>query len=374
MIFLCNEMRGFLIFFAVFAFFIPVASAAIMVSPGSYSVDFVPGLQATYHFDFFVDDNALLQVYSGGDLAKYVKLSTTSIRGRGGVDVSLSLPKSIDPPGTHSIIIGARQSPEPGTQGFGLLGNIIGQIQVVIPYPGQYLSFDFAAKNANAGEPITFSGSLNNLGEEDVPASVTVDVYLNDTKVREVNVGDFRINSSDKMTFSQNMETTGLVSGNYFAIASLIYGDNHLVQKNASFRLGELKVNLANYTSVFERNKINKIELQVESRWNDDIPAVYANVSLVGYPIHFVTPTIALGGFGTDTLTGFFDTTGLNDSFDADISLNYAGKSDTQRVHLSMQNQTNYLSIILIGAIVIVIAAIVIVTFFLRKRKKGKRR
>ncbi len=365
-------MRGYIILLLLaFIFIVPLSSAAIMVSPGSYNVNFEPNLKANYDFTFFVDDNTLLQIYAAGDLAQYVKLSTDSIKGQGTVTASVSLPASIDVPGLHVISIGARQAPSPGQQGFGLVGNVLGQIEIFVPYPGQYATFDLSANNANVGQNVTFSGSVNNLGKEFITARAFADVYLNNTKVTRVDLGSFSLNASTKQAFSSDMDSHGMLPGNYNAIGTLMYGDSHIIQNNLSFKLGELKVSILNYTSSFQRDKINRMEIEVESHWNDPIQGVYANVTLIGYPISFTTPTISLQGFDTGTLTGFFDTTGLNDSFEAAITLNYAGKSENEVVNLSLEKKNDYMPVILVSAILFV-AILIALTVILKRRKKSK--
>jgi hypothetical protein len=294
--------------------------------------------------------------------------------GHGGVSVYLKLPDKIDVPGGHTIIIGARQAPGQ-SQGFGIVGNIQGSIAIIVPYPGQYATLDFIPTNANAGEPVNLSGTINNLGNEAVNGSLWIDIYSNETKVKTLSLGNFDLASPDKQDFFTTFDTKGVASGTYRAVANFLYGDSHLAQQTVNFRLGELKVVLTNYTDEFERNRINRMQIEVESMWNDPIENVYANVSIIGYPMQVITPPISIEGFDKGYLTGFFDTTGIvNDSFKAKISIQYAGKQTAQIVTLHFKQQKSYFTTGLIIAIAIVVILIIVVGILIRRHKPKKKK
>lgn len=362
------------VFFVILSTF--QVQAAVGVSPGTYTVNFVPNLKQHFAFDFLGDTNMELEIYASGDLSQYVKLSKKKIIGNGGVGVDIELPASIDTPGTHEIYIGARQivKEDGSSQGFGIIGNVKGVINVVVPYPGQYVLFDLSATNANAQEPVNLTATINNLGNEQVSAGGEIKIYNSEKYVSTVDLGSFDLASPEKKVVLKVLDTTGYASGNYLAVGNLRYGDNKFVEANSTFRLGELALSIANYTKILERNKINRFEIQVQSDWNNPINGVYANVTIQGYPISFLTPTANVDRFGTTVLTGFFDTTNImNDTFQAIVKLHYEGKSREEIVTLSFKKQTDYLMIGLIAGVVLLVILVLIVTFLLRRADKKKK-
>ncbi|HVY01814.1 MAG TPA: hypothetical protein VHA12_03560 [Candidatus Nanoarchaeia archaeon] len=366
----------FLTFLFVFLFSIVSVNAAVGVSPGTYTVNYVPNLKQHFAFDFLGDSNMELEIYASGDLAQYVKLDKKRITGNGGVGVDISLPSSIETPGTHEIYIGARQVVKDGeTQGFGIIGNVKGVINVVVPYPGQYVLFDLTATNANAQEPVNLTATFNNLGIEAVEAYGDIKIYNSEKYVSTVDFGSFDLASPEKKVILKTLDTTGYSSGNYLAIGSFRYGDNKVVEANTTFKLGELFLSIINYTKILERNKINRFEIQVESQWNNPISGVYANVTVQGYPINFLTPTANLDRFGTTVLTGFFDTTNIvEDTFNANVELHYDGKSSQEVVTLSFKKETDYLMIGLIAGVIFLIILVIIVTLLLRRADKKNKK
>lgn len=363
----------FLVFLLFVFSFASLCSASIGVSPASYSIDFKPGLKSEMYFDFRQDRDINLEVYAEGDLAQYVSFSKKKIEGSGRVDVSLRLPKEIEIPGPHTIYIGARQVIPEGN-GFGISGNIRGIIRVVVPYPGQYATIAVNAKDANAGENIDISADIRNLGSESVKAEAKVSIYRADKYITELDFGSFDLSSPDQRTISREINTKDYAPGNYNAFGKLLYGDGLVAESNDSFRLGELFVSIVNYSNELERDKLNRFEINVQSQWNDPIEGVYANVTVPGYPISFLTPSANIQGFGTTTLTGFFDTTGIvGDSFDAVIRVNYAGKTTENLVNIKFKKERDYLMIALIAGAVIILGLVIFLTYIIRRVEKRRK-
>lgn len=348
----------------------PIATAAVGVSPSSYSVDFKPGLTEVFPFEFYVDQGAKMEIFAQGDLAEYIELSDDNIEGRGHVNALLKLPDEIETPGTHTIYITARQVVDE-ENGFGIVGSIKGLIIVKVPYPGQYAIVEMSSTNAKAGEPVNLSVYIQNLGKENVHLRGQVGIYRNETLIQEIDLGEFDLATPESTTILRTLSTRSYLPGSYRAVATVWYGDNNMAQGESSFRLGELAISIVNYTREFERDKINRIEVTVESNWNDPINEVYANITLQGYLMSFLTPSSSVEGFGRATLTGFFDTSGIqNDTFTGIIKVNYAGKSTEELAVFTFKKETDYLLIGLIIAAVVVIGLILFITYVLRKAEK----
>lgn len=367
--------RGLLfsVFVLSFLFSIYSVSASIGVSPGYYIIDFKPGLKTNLYFDFTEDRPLPLEIYVEGDLAEYVKLSTKKLSGSGSVGVQLELPDKIDIPGTHVIYVGARQV-SGGSEGLGIVGSIKGSIKVVVPYPGQYATISISSNNANVGEPVNFTTLVDNLGSESVSATGSISIFNNKSYITDISLGEMDLSSPERITFVNHLNTNTYPPGNYLALAQLFYGNGNTAQGNTSFRLGELNVRIINYTTVVQKDKINKFDINIQSDWNDDIRGVYANVTLNGYPTSFLTPTTNLEGFGSSTLSGFFDTSGIqNSTFDAVVKLYFEDKVNEQTITIGFEKKADYVIIALVLAILLIVVAVVYITYRIKKAEKNKR-
>jgi len=293
---------GFIFLFALIV--ISEVYAIVGVSPASYTVNFEPNLERTFSFGFIFDEGAESEVYTAGALTEYVTINKESLKGSGEVVATLKLPESIEQPGEHRIFIGAKQIPS-GTAGIGIVGNARGVIKVIVPYPGKYAEVIFEASNANAGEPVDFSVMIDNKGKEELDVGVSIEITDSSKEITETL--DFEniiipISGSEKLT--RQLDTTNYKPGDYNATAIVRYGKES-IEREAVFRLGELYVGISNYSAEFEKNKINKFEIEAESFWNDVINNLFANISIKGYNIEFLTPSIDLAPWTKSKLTGW---------------------------------------------------------------------
>lgn len=351
------------------------ANAVIGVSPGSYIIDFEPNLEKNFNFNFIFDADAKAELYVEGDLSEYVKLDKKSLTGGGVVTASLKLPFYIEIPGMHIIFVGARQLPS--EEGMGIVGNVRGVIKVKVPYPGKYAEITLTTTNVNAGDPIELKVIVNNLGNDNITAATSINIYDSEgSYIETLNLGSKFIETKKSEEFFIQLNTSNYKAGDYKAMAIVNY-DGKIAQVEAVFRLGELYVGILNYTREFERNKINRIEIEAESFWNDPIESLYSNVKIINYSIDFNTPSIYLSPWSKVILNGFFDATPIKeDEFRANITLHYSGKTTNQLVDLRFKKEINYMLYAIIGAVAImfVILVIVIIILLRRTKKSGKKK
>ncbi len=354
-------------------------SALFGISPGKYDVDFKPGETYTFPFKIITDDGVNMVLSLGGDLSEYATLSRLSIIGTSDVVVTLKLPRKLEPPGMHQLVLVARQAVQ-GRAGVSLLGGVYGNINVRVPYPEEYAQIAFISTNANLGEPVRFSLTITNLGERKLMTAPIIRVYsasdLKKKKVlQELSPGVVSLAALESEQFQIEMNTTSYKAGSYFAEAVVPYGKSE-AHAEAPFRIGELFVNITSYTKEFERGGIRRFDIGVESFWKEPIEDVVGNVTFLKYPVSFVTPTLRLEGFGNGTLTGYFDTISLvNDTFDARIVIRYAGNKSTERlVELRFEREVDYVFYALISSAVVLLFIILIILWVWLRRRHAKQR
>ena len=353
-------------------------SAIVGVSPGGYEVDFQPGLKESYIFRYSFDAGVHARVYAKGDLAEYVTLSTDSLVGGGTVIATLDLPGEVEVPGDHKLYIGAEQQADEQGGGVGIIGNVRGVILVKVPYPGKYASIaDFHVTNANQGEPVNFTLYVNNLGKEAISVDAFVEIFdKSDSSVEIIYLGGEQIPTTGSRKFHRQFPTTNYKPGDYKARAIVKYEGGELNMERI-FRLGSLYVEIQNYTNEFTRDKLNSFDIDIESFWNDPIKNVYADVKIVNHDIKFSTPSLDLKPWQKAKLTGFFDTSGIEeDKFQANITLHYSGRETSKIVDLRFKKETNYVLYALVGGGIFVgimiISLIISVIILLTRNKNGK--
>jgi len=362
--------------FFIFLFFILInfVQASFGVSPGKYVVDFSPGLNQNFTFKFKFDRGAEVDVFASGELKDYVILNTNELIEGGIVEVEINLPQHIETPGINNIYIEAKQRPS-SQGGITLAGHVIARIEVKVPYPGKYAEIKLIAPNANAGELVNFTVLIDNLGTDTILAQTTLKIfdYQNITK-DDINAGVDVINPKSSVARIVSVSTEKYKPGTYKAIALVDFGGIEPIKDEKQFRLGELLVNITNHSREFVRNKINKMDIEVESLWNDPVYNLYAQVSLINYDISFVTPSISLYPWSKNTLTGFFDTTDIKENkFKANITLVYNEKSSSKIVNLSFDKTVNYTLYIVIGIILLILILLIVIVFLIIKLKKKRK-
>ncbi len=344
--------------------FLSVASALVGVTPAKTQIDFVPFYKQVFHFEFFGDDLPL-KLSLEGDLAQYAKLSTLQLDGPGGVNVLLTLPANIEIPGNHRLLVGAEQYSGAGV-GIGIVGGMRAAIDVKVPYPGQYASVELSTSSVNAGELVPVTYKIYNLGKETLTTQSTLEIFnAQEVKMDTFSLGESVIEPTHMEDLSRNLNLTHYAPGFYTAKASVAYGERTAVA-DSKFRLGELFVNLTNYTSFFIPGKINRIDLDIESFWNDPLDNVYANITVLNHTLDFLTPSITLSGFQKTTLTGYFDTSSITeDPFFALVNVHYGDKTTEQLLTLHFKKST--VPYTLLGSILLF--ALLVLSWWWRRRQ-----
>lgn len=364
--------RGFKFYFLIcLILLLPSVCASIGVSPAYYDVDFRPNLKQTFYLNFFSDKGWPLKVYAEGDLTEYAELSTNRLEsGSGRVDIILRLPEEIEKPGINYLyIVGEQEDPKLG--GFQIIGRIRAPIRVRVPYPGKYAEIDFSTQNAKAGENVPYKLKITSLGKEFIVTNSYIEIYDGfGKKLDTLYLGINALNPTETAEFEGELNTSAYKPGAYKAVAIVEYEQKE-AKKEALFKLGELYVAVTDYTREFQKGKINRMEIDVESFWNDPIENLHAEVEILNYSINFLTPSVTLDGFQKTRLTGFFDSAPIQeDSFKAKITLRYGGKTSEKIVELRFKKEIDYKLYLTIAAISVLLIIIIILSVWIIKLER----
>ena len=177
------------------------------------------------------------------------------------------------------------------------------------------------------------------------------------------------LKSKTTETLIVKLDTNDIPSGDYQAIVIVDY-DGFKATEQENFRLGDLYVNLTNYTKEFEFNKINRWDIFIESRWNKQITNLYAEVKILQngqeIDISTKTPTISLEPWETTRLNAFWDTTGFAPGeYGAKLILHYNDKVQENPINIQVVKSGAFIQLPLfvdkIGLKTLLLAIIVII-------------
>lgn len=383
----------FLVKISIFFFFIPLFSvdfsSALSMSPASISINFEPNFKET--FDYQVSGTTPGKNYSlyvEGDLAEYITLSKNELKGNDFFKVSVSLPKNLDKPGRRMTYVGIKESVDEELSG-GTIGTAVelkALIAVYVPYPGKYVEItSFTSENANVGEIIDFKLEAVNRGKQSVNITPSIDIFSNQTNefLTTLNLDTRFLEPTQKISLHKNFDTASFNAGKYNAILSLEYGGEEPSVDETFFRIGELGIEIKNYTNLFIIDgKIQKFNIELESGWNDKIDGVYADVSFFNETsevLFFKTSSTSLNPWEIKTITGYFDTSNfVKGNYNANITLFYYGKevgaSSGNIVDVRFIEKSFNKAIVLVSAGILILVLLAISIFFMKKRlKKSKK-
>lgn len=372
-----KKKRGVLIFvffgIVLMSFY---CSAYMALSPPSYEVTFEPGVRKDFVFNVYGEEGQNLYVSLKGDkeLLKYASVNNEKIEGSGSFIVSIRFPRSFETPGPHSFYVALDEKKDAGEGVVGVAAALRGKISVFVPYPGKYAETQFKVENTKSGEEAPYELKVSSMGDERISVVPRIVIYDAKNKSKDSFFLETRtIESTMSETYKGKLNVANYPAGLYHAIAFVDFGGRKPSEATAYFRIGELFVDIVNYTKYVIRDKISRFDIEVESQWNDPLENVYAEVSVPEYNINFRTPSINLEGFQRAKLSSYFDTRGIEaSSFKANIKVYYANKISEKNVIIRFKGEVNYLMIGLITGIAVMILIIAGLIWHIKKLSSHK--
>ena len=350
-----------------------LVSAALGISPAKMTIDFEPGGKFFSNFQSIgVASEQKLIVYAKGDFADYVTFDRTKLVGRQGFTAYLNLPNVAEKPGENKlyIMVGEEKKVE---QGFGARLEVGALILIKVPYPGKYAEIKRIYVNeVNEGEPIDLGVEVENLGTENILVNSELVIYSDGEFFKEYDLGSRFINTKESYTFSKTVHE-GYDEGSYVAKGIIRY-DSIIKNISREFQVGTLFIEVLNWTKEVIVGKIGEFNIEIKSKWNNEINNVYAEVNVTDdeeQVDYFKTPSIPLGKQSKGILKGHVNAEQLKTGkYQARIKLFYDGESSEEVVDFKVkyEKQINYIYVV--GGVVIVMLLIAFLVLFFKGRKK----
>ncbi|MBD3313203.1 hypothetical protein GF345_02055 [Candidatus Woesearchaeota archaeon] len=223
---------------------------------------------------------------------------------------TVSFPEEIDAePGLRTAYVGAEQV-------IGSADMIATKTKVQIPirifilYHEKYIQASLSTQNVNSGETADFSVHVSNLGEPDIKVLMaTIEIYNSSSdKVYETESGLYRLESGDDINIPVHVDTEGMKAGKYNATAIVYYdGDEKII--NGKFTIGDLEIDVKNYTRQIYAGRINRFDVVLENKYNGIVNEIYGDILIRAgeYNITAKTSTETMSPLSEMTLTGHVD-------------------------------------------------------------------
>lgn len=344
------------------------------VVPSSYRIDFKPNLEGEYVFNFLLDGNQNVDAYVTGDLSQYFSIKSNRIVfGRRQVIVTMKLPEGVEVPGLHRVSVGLEIELE-NKKGVSLITNALGSIFVRVPYPDKYAELEFGVDYVNYGEKIPYELLVESMGVEDITVQSRLVISNNEGVIKTIPLGIRQIKSLKNTLYEGLIESKDLFPGDYNITAYVNYGGEQEAVINNLLRIGELRLEISNYSQELEANKVNSFNLEVESFWNEKIDDVFVNGTIIGYPvISFKSPSASVNSWGRVDFVSYFDTSLIEEEYiQALVQINYDDKVTEEVLNLRIVPETNWTLIIFISVGVLTVILISVLIFFLLRKNNGK--
>jgi len=357
---------------------------------------FQPGLEKTYVYH--VNSNTVRgmnhDISMGGNLCQYFTLSTDVLylepKEIKTFEAHMKLPQELAP-GEHRCYICATEAEGRGGDGGSSIGTkvrVCAVITVLSPYPGKHANFTLNVDNVAKGENATFVLGIFNSGTDRINVNGIIDVFNQnpsagkETKIITLKTKSEALESGQKTILNASYNTSDMDIGEYKAIATLYY-DGFTDTKEKLFCVGELDIDIVEFTSEVSKDQLNPINIKIKSKWNGKIKGVYASIEILNPEknIQVVTvnsPPTDLEPWEEKTLTAYWDTAGVNvGKYNAKVILYYENKTTIKTGEIEVKEfalgpSISLTTILLFILVIVVLLLIILIISMMKKMQKQK--
>ncbi|MCX8158969.1 MAG: hypothetical protein N3D20_01610 [Candidatus Pacearchaeota archaeon] len=352
--------------------------SALGIMPAIREFNFEPGKRYTITYTIINEDSKReINLYVGGDFAKYASLSKKSFIGSDSFSVTINLPDKWDKPGKNILTVGAKETPKEDE----MISTVIAieaVVYIYVPYPGKYIDAILNIPNCNVGDIVPVEIRIINRGTETIVPQIRLNFYDKEKNlVYQTEFEQKTIESGIEKVFNKVIDSSEFKPGDYLVEAVIDYANDKKIL-NKTFRVGSLSINVKNFTKKIESGGLKKYYIDIESLWNDYITKIYAdvNVSNSTFSTTFRTPPNDLPGWGERRLEGYLDTTGMIGKYNSEIILYFEDKNMSINGELEVYKEKRFnntlliIVAIIIGLVIISVIYYLIIRWKIQKKKK----
>lgn len=362
-----------------FILFIP-SVFALGITPAIKTITFLPGGETSISFTVLdASSDKLYDVaFRGGDFVKYSNLSNLVVHGGESFLMTIRFPNELPEPGKHTISVGVKERPSEDS----FINTVVEVGSVVsffVPYPGVFAELDFKVPDANAGDKVPIELHVINRGLYELPLSlVEVNFFTESNELSSnLNFTPLTVAYGGDRYFRKYLDASEFLPGNYLAVANVKY-DAVIKSVNSTFRLGNLFINLTNYTRELPAKGVHKFSLTLTSNWNAPLSNIFADVSILRGaepPYTFRTPSVDILSWQSTSIESYLDTTNLIGIYNLSILLTYPGNSSVFNGELlvtepSIYSSLAFILIVSISGTLLFVGIIIWLILHYRRRSK----
>ncbi|MBI5398897.1 hypothetical protein HZB03_05525 [Candidatus Woesearchaeota archaeon] len=347
----------FMILIASGAFVPSVCSLGI--SPAMEELNFEPGAIKEFQVRIFGESDPFdVKISTTGELTQYISIEKNmlTVPSEGSTfSYTIKMPDELKPGKHRSSMVIEQQAKKSetgaGKSSFGAMAAVGHVLVVRVPYETKYAEAKIDLPDViEAGQTIDFKVEVNNYGNEDITsAKGTIYIYyINNSEIISVGTDAKEIKKGESAELYAHWTPKGIGPGEYRAKAVVEY-DGKKTEDDATFRIGDIFVEIIAFNpKELDDGRINRIEIEVESRWNFEIKNVYASVDILknnNRKETITTAPISLPPWKSDILTAFWDTTNYDPNeyanggeYNAKAVLNYEGRNTIKDFKLFLKS------------------------------------
>lgn len=367
--------RGIYLILLVVILFLPINAYALGVVPGKVIIPFSPYREESFTFEIF-GPKVVKAETDCPDIININKTIRANGPDRAKVFAYVRLPERMEP-GPRHCGISITEMPEKGQQ-VGIAIKIIAVVEIDVPYPGKYAKMSISAANVMPEEDLKIYTTIINLGTDDLNAQADIIIkdYKNNT-VKLKKTDSEIILSKESKQFPIIIRAGTLNSGRYLVKAIYDYG-TEVISAETPFVIGQLNIELTNYTQTIKSGVISPFSVVVTSLWGNPLENTFAEIRIYGNDSQLIsttrTPIATVAPYSTEIINGFIDATNISSgNYNADIILKSNNLEFVNKVNINVEKQvlskefmaSPYIFIFIIIAIIITDA---VYMFLLRRR------
>jgi hypothetical protein len=340
-----------IIIYLTLAIILIAGASAIGIAPGSVDVDSSKSRQETFYIINNEAKDMNVVIYAQGENSEYLTLSNSIINIKANEQtkaftVTIDAP-NLQKPGKHEIQLIAMEMPdETNSQNtIATRQAVLSKINIVVPYPGKFIEAELVTPDKNS-EEFVFGVKVKNLGNEIInEATARIEIYspTNDL-VASIQTDKKSIKSQEMREIVARYDNK-LNIGKYYAKAIVNYDGKELVLEK-TFEIGNLMIDIDNiYVSSFKLGDIAKFDIVLESKWNELITDLFADVEIKdkygNVQTKFKTREIDIKPYSKEFLDAYWDTKDVTiGKYQAKISLHFLGNNIDRTISLDVKEDS----------------------------------
>ncbi len=303
---------------------------AIGLAHGPLKHNFQPGGEIIISFRVLGFDNIeAVDVSFEGNMVEYA--TRTEIDGDDRFYVTINLPEYIEEPGTKELHVSVFE--DKAKTGFVAANTrVTNVVQITVPFDGKYLKLrSITSPDISLGETGHFLIELQNLGNTQINSVYAdIKIYDNTTNklVDEIRTNNRPLDSFEINTLEASWNNIPNTNGIYRSEVIVNYDGQELIGET-SFKVGELFVEIIEFSNEIEKSRTAPLDILVESKWNSEIRDVYASILINN--TKFKSYPVDLPPWETQNMTAYIDTSeyDIGVSVPVEITLHYSGETNS---------------------------------------------